>query len=122
MKIIIVNSLYYPYKFGGAEVSVQLLAEGLVARGITVKVITLNNKKEIERFNHNGVEVVSFPLRNIYWPFDKTNYTKIKKAIWHVRDYLKILSLKWFKKKSQMTTQILYIQITLLAFQLVSGI
>ncbi|HCC6428424.1 TPA: group 1 glycosyl transferase, partial [Klebsiella pneumoniae] len=63
MKIIIVNSLYYPYKFGGAEVSVQLLAEGLVARGITVKVITLNNKKEIERFNHNGVEVVSFPLR-----------------------------------------------------------
>ncbi len=45
MKIIIVNSLYYPYKFGGAEVSVQLLAEGLVARGITVKVITLNNKK-----------------------------------------------------------------------------
>lgn len=32
MKIMILNSLYYPYKFGGAEVSVQLLAEELVKK------------------------------------------------------------------------------------------
>ncbi|HBT3132760.1 TPA: glycosyltransferase family 4 protein, partial [Klebsiella pneumoniae] len=30
MRIMILNSLYYPYRVGGAEISVQLLAEQLV--------------------------------------------------------------------------------------------
>ncbi|HBV6188764.1 TPA: glycosyltransferase family 4 protein, partial [Klebsiella pneumoniae] len=32
MKITIINTLYYPYRLGGAEVSVQVLAESLVKR------------------------------------------------------------------------------------------
>ncbi len=45
MKIMIFNSLYYPYRVGGAEISVQLLAEELVRIGHDVKVITLHEKK-----------------------------------------------------------------------------
>ncbi len=33
MKILIINNLYYPYKVGGAEVSVQILAEELKNQG-----------------------------------------------------------------------------------------
>ena len=48
MRIMILNSLYYPYRVGGAEISVQLLAEQLVKLENEVKVITLHDKKEIK--------------------------------------------------------------------------
>ncbi|WP_109240866.1 glycosyltransferase [Klebsiella michiganensis] len=88
MKIAIINSLYYPYKFGGAEVSVQLLAEGLAAKGHNVKVITLNDKLEITRYDLNGVSVISYPIKNEYWPFAKGEYSSIRKIKWHLRDYI----------------------------------
>jgi len=46
MKIMMINTLYHPYKVGGAEVSVQLLAEKLANMGHTVSVVTLHNKSE----------------------------------------------------------------------------
>lgn len=46
MRIMILNSLYYPYRVGGAEISVQLLAEQLVKLENEVKVITLHDKKK----------------------------------------------------------------------------
>lgn len=89
MKIMLVNSLYYPFKVGGAEVSVQLLAEGLVKHGCDVMVVTLTN----DRMRHltteyiNKVKVVRVYLKNIYWPFDeKDNRGSIKKLVWHIID------------------------------------
>lgn len=46
MKILIVNTLYSPFKVGGAEVSVQILAEELVMKGHSVRVVTLHNEKK----------------------------------------------------------------------------
>lgn len=85
MNILIINTLYAPNAVGGAEVSVQLLAEELVRNGNKVRVVTLNNstKKEIKQLN--GVEVVYLPLKNIYWPFKKTK-GKLSKLIWHFID------------------------------------
>lgn len=48
MKILIVNTIYAPFKVGGAEVSVQLLAEELVKNGHSVLVVTLHDKANKE--------------------------------------------------------------------------
>lgn len=55
MKVMIINTLYYPYKVGGAEVSVRLLAEGLVNLGDQVTVLSLNNKGSKEDAIYSGV-------------------------------------------------------------------
>lgn len=87
MRILIINTLYSPYKVGGAEVSVQLLAEGLVSAGNQVRVLSLHEFNYIKRDNINGVEVCYTPLLNIYWPFEKNfKASRIKKLIWHILD------------------------------------
>nr|WP_250143556.1 glycosyltransferase [Escherichia coli] len=79
MKIMILNSLYYPYKFGGAEVSVQLLAEELVKKNHEVRVVTLNDEGSIKKEVLNGVKVISLPLKNRYWPFSSEAHSRIQK-------------------------------------------
>lgn len=86
MKIAIINTLYAPYKIGGAEVSVQLLAEALAASGNDISVITLTENKEREVSILNGVKVYRVPLRNIYWPFSKVVHGAFKKFMWHLID------------------------------------
>ncbi|HEP0323083.1 TPA: glycosyl transferase, partial [Klebsiella pneumoniae subsp. pneumoniae] len=61
MKVMIINTLYYPYKVGGAEVSVRLLAEGLVNLGDQVTVLSLNNKGSKEDAIYSGVLNSSYP-------------------------------------------------------------
>lgn len=86
MKVMIINSLYSPYKFGGAEVSVRLLAESLTNKGVSVRVITLNDEGRVIRKNLNSVEVISIPLKNIYWPFSSDSHGALKKIVWHLKD------------------------------------
>lgn len=89
MKIMIVNSLYYPFKIGGAEVSVQLLAEGLAKHGFTVMVVTLTDDKNKHLTSEyiNNVRVTRVYLKNIYWPFnEESNKGKIQKILWHLID------------------------------------
>lgn len=85
MNILIINTLYTPNAIGGAEVSVQLLAEELVRNGNKVRVVTLHESAKREEKEINGVEVVYLPLKNIYWPFGKTK-NKFSKLIWHIID------------------------------------
>lgn len=94
MKIMIFNSLYYPYRVGGAEISVQLLAEELADRGNTVRVVTLHEKATRELKILNGVTVVSLPLRNIYWPFDNKKHAVIKRLAWHLIDTFNLFMYK----------------------------
>ncbi|WP_265555307.1 glycosyltransferase family 4 protein [Serratia grimesii] len=86
MKIMLINTLYYPNKVGGAEVSVQLLAEELVKAGHSVSVLTLHDGKNRKVDKINGVDVVYLPLRNLYWPFSTEIHGRIKKLLWHVID------------------------------------
>lgn len=99
MKIIIVNTLYHPFKIGGAEVSVQLLAEELVLKGHHVRVISLHNLKKRLTENINGVEVVYLPLKNIYWPFDNNKKGRLKRLLWHIIDMYNILMAKAVSKE-----------------------
>lgn len=86
MRISIVNSLYAPYKIGGAEVSVQILAETLVEHGHQVQIICLNKENNIKKDVINGVDVCYIPLRNIYWPYDSSSHSKFSRFIWHLID------------------------------------
>lgn len=91
MKIIIINTLYYPERVGGAEISVQLLAEGLVAQGHLVRVLCLSKDKARRESNLNGVSIVYLPLRNIYWPFENSQKSRVKKIFWHLLDQYNFL-------------------------------
>ena len=94
MRIMIFNTLYYPFRIGGAEVSVQMLAEELVRQGNDVRVITLHDKKERKEIFLNGVEVVYLPLKNVYWPFTNNKQSSLKKLLWHALDNYNFLMYK----------------------------
>ncbi|QNL52050.1 glycosyltransferase family 4 protein [Olivibacter sp. SDN3] len=84
MRIVLFNTLYYPKLIGGAEVSVQLLAEGLVKQGHQVFVFTLGDKDTEQDLN--GVKVVHVKQRNIVRQFEGRQYNSLIKAIWMLID------------------------------------
>ncbi|WP_175782446.1 glycosyltransferase family 4 protein [Burkholderia anthina] len=83
MRILIVNTLYYPDKTGGAEVSVQLLAESLVAQGHEVSVVCIARKRTSPVESINGVNVYRIGLFNVYWPFDGRDKGVLARVAWH---------------------------------------
>ena len=87
MRLTIVNTLYAPHCFGGAERAVQALAEGLCARGHQVSVATLGEGDRAERSVVNGVTVRRIPLENGYWPYAGSAPAPHRRALWHLRDF-----------------------------------
>lgn len=63
MKILIVNTWYYPNLMGGAEHSVMLLAEGLAQNGHSVGVLTCDAKENDVIETINGVTVYRLSAR-----------------------------------------------------------
>ncbi len=92
MKVLFVNTLYYPDKVGGAEVSVQLLAEAMVNEGHVVRVMCLkpSGKEVLEVIN--GVEVHRLCIKNIYWPFHAKDRSFPCRMVWHLLDSFNLLS------------------------------
>jgi glycosyltransferase involved in cell wall biosynthesis len=95
VKIIILNSLYYPNIIGGAEKSVQIIAENLNKTGHVAVVITISDKEKIDYVN--GVKVYYLYHSNVYWSY----YSKIKKSIlkpfWHFFSLYNFIILKKVK-------------------------
>jgi glycosyltransferase involved in cell wall biosynthesis len=92
MTILMFNTLYYPDRFGGAEKSVQLLAEELVGLGHKVVIVCLAEKAS-EVFNYKGVKVYKLKHKNIYWAFKskRQRFGLIQKFIWHfINTYLSL--------------------------------
>ncbi|UMB78137.1 glycosyltransferase [Dickeya fangzhongdai] len=90
MRILIINTLYHPYKVGGAEVSVQLMAEALARRQHQVLVLCLTPEKQCSNEVINGVAVCYVPLANCYWPFDGEKKSFFQKVRWHLKDYYNV--------------------------------
>ncbi|MEM7084072.1 MAG: glycosyltransferase family 4 protein [Pseudomonadota bacterium] len=89
MKIYFVSSLYWPVTVGGAEQSLQTLAEAMVAMGHSVVVNTLTPRdSELATDEiHRGVHIRRTPLANLYWPWHaNVERTSVAKAIWHSID------------------------------------
>jgi glycosyltransferase involved in cell wall biosynthesis len=83
MKALILNILYFPNQFGGAEKITQLIAEGLHKLGVETVVVSLSRKAGMDIVN--GVKVYYLPLKNIFFPFMR-EYHPLAKMLWHLVD------------------------------------
>lgn len=87
MKLMLINTLYYPNIFGGAERSVQFLAEALVQKGHQVVVVSAHpGLEDVKKELVNGVRVYYIKLKNIYWPFSGRKQPFWARGAWHLLD------------------------------------
>lgn len=86
LKIAFVSTLYAPNEKGGAERTVQVLAEALVARGHEAVVVSLAPDGVARQGEHNGVRVYYVPLANLYWKQSETGRSAIIRMVWHAID------------------------------------
>lgn len=84
MNILIVNNLYHPHKVGGAERSVQVLAEEFNSLGMNVGVLSLG--ESFRYYEVNDVQIWQLKIENIYWPFNSENKSTLSKLRWHIKD------------------------------------
>ena len=89
MKILIFNTLYSPNQIGGAEKSVQLLAEELLLAKHEPIVVCTSNKDYISYIN--GVKVYYVKTNNLYWNYHAKEKNKYIKPLWHIIDSYNIL-------------------------------
>jgi glycosyltransferase involved in cell wall biosynthesis len=84
-KILFITNRYSPDVVGGAELSVQTLAEELAARGVSVAVITLGAHSTDTQDTVNGIRVYRLALANLYMPFGAQRSAPVR-LMWHVFD------------------------------------
>lgn len=85
MKVVFVNSTYYPWKGGGSERSVQFLAETMVRAGHQAVVLTHNLDPKVRMGELNGVRIYYMPMRNLYRWGQRPN-NPIRRSLWHLID------------------------------------
>jgi glycosyltransferase involved in cell wall biosynthesis len=72
---------------GGAEHSIQSLAETLVKKGLRVSVISLLQGNKPERFTHNGVQCHALPAPHLGQCLNnRVRAPAVARALWHVLD------------------------------------
>jgi glycosyltransferase involved in cell wall biosynthesis len=88
MHVLLVNNLYPPFVAGGAELVVAYLAEELARRGHRVTAVSTcaPDMEPCPAEMRNGVEVIRFFPRNVYWSFTRAGQPPLKRALWHLRD------------------------------------
>ncbi|XID91104.1 glycosyltransferase family 4 protein [Paenibacillaceae bacterium WGS1546] len=96
MKILIFNTFYSPNAIGGAEKSVQLIAEGLLECGIQPVVVTTSDRDGVSIVN--GIKVHYVRYRNVYWSLQSAVKKSYKKVMWHSVDIFNPLMLQKVKQ------------------------
>lgn len=92
MKVILINSLYYPNMIGGAEKSTQIISENLSQYGIEPIVVTISDKEKIGYVN--GVKVYYVYHSNFYWSYYSKTKKPILKIFWHIKSLYNFPILK----------------------------
>jgi glycosyltransferase involved in cell wall biosynthesis len=92
MNILLINTFYYPDIIGGAEISVQKLAEGLAVKGHEVNVLCTSVEDAQEIIN--GVNVTRIKINNLYQPIEYKRKNKIVKLMYHTIDIYNVLNRK----------------------------
>ena len=87
MHVLLLNSLFPPQAFGGAERSVGELADGLSHAGVRVSVVHLTQNDAGQR-RRRDVEVHAMRLHNLYWPWDadRRHHSRPARLLWHAID------------------------------------
>jgi glycosyltransferase involved in cell wall biosynthesis len=84
-KIVFVANQYFPNVVGGAELTLQILAEALSERGREVVSISLSPTSCDSQDEVNGIRVYRVAVRNSYYPFGAER-SPAKRFFWHLRD------------------------------------
>jgi glycosyltransferase involved in cell wall biosynthesis len=85
MKIVFVSNLYAPNVVGGAELTLQTLAEEMLRVGLGVSVVTLAIDGTDRVDNVGGVPVHRVAVPDLHGPFGPVRST-LQKLLWHWRD------------------------------------
>lgn len=88
MRILFVNTLYFPNQVGGAERSVRIMAEHLVEQGHEVFVLSIHHEEEFGLKTVGGVRVFYLPSQNLFYPHENEETPSWAenvpvKVIWH---------------------------------------
>lgn len=83
MKVVFVSTLYAPNERGGAERTVRILAESLVATGHESVVISLAPDGVAREGLVNGVKTYYVPLANIFWKQSEEPRSRLARMLWH---------------------------------------
>lgn len=97
MKIMFINTFYYPDIRGGAEISLKKLAEGLVKKGHDVSVLTTSNKESENIIN--GVHVKRIKINNLYSPIENNDVNKIRKVLYRIIDLYNLFNYSKLKSE-----------------------
>jgi glycosyltransferase involved in cell wall biosynthesis len=101
MKICLINSLYKPYKRGGAEVVFNTIVKELKKDGHDVFVITISGKKDKTNFfirEMDDVRVYRFYPKNIFSFININTQPAWKRFFWHIIDTFNWHSYRQVKK------------------------
>lgn len=95
MRILIINTYYYPNLIGGTEHVIKKLSEEALKNGNEVAILTCDSKEKLTKENINGIIVYRSTGRNITSPFVKNKLLKkfIYKCI-ELKNYAFINDLK----------------------------
>ena len=85
MRIVFVSNLYPPYVVGGAELTLQTLAEEMlrVGHGVSVVTLAIDGRERVDKVN--GVSVHRITARALHGPFGPAR-SALQKLLWHWRD------------------------------------
>lgn len=97
MKIMFINTYYYPDIIGGAEISIKKLAEGLAGIGHDVSVLTTGMEETDEIINN--VKIRRIKVNNIHSPIKHSKANKINKIIYRGIDLYNIVNYNKLKKE-----------------------
>jgi glycosyltransferase involved in cell wall biosynthesis len=89
VKVIFINTLFFPIEVGGAEKSLRKLIAALKSHSrIRPVVITLNNKSPVDDVvDHvDGVKIYRLGYRNTRFVFDERT-SLLTRAMWHLKEY-----------------------------------
>ncbi len=85
MKILFASANYGGRIVGGAQLSIQLVAEQLIAEGHEVGVLFVDPNGAAYEVAENGVHLFRVHPNNIHWHLDSRK-TKLRRAAWHIID------------------------------------
>lgn len=87
MRVLFINSLYFPHVVGGAEVICRNLVRQVRRQGHEVKVLATGDIASGGTCDIvDDVPVERIPLFNIYWHYRCGDKNPMQKAVWHLLD------------------------------------
>jgi len=91
MELLLVNGVFPPDEYGGAEYYVQRIASALQARGVNVAILTTTPNEDrdsrgIHAETHKGIPTYRFSPLNLSHRSNGTGENLVTKAIWHQLD------------------------------------